>query len=340
MKLRRVAIVLASVFTFALAAVTPFGASAADAPKIVLAPPGVPPIFISIVVFVAQEQGFFKKYGADVELRQFDNGTAAARAVVAGDLDASMSATPLLVTQIANANVDLVGIYGFPKPDFQLGTTETGKTACAEVKGQQVGVDTPGGARSIALTQILTGGCALTMADVQQVALGSNTAQAMIAGQIRYGILHLDDVPEIESHGKKVAIVKTLLDANPDAQNLMIVAKRDVIAKKRDGFVRMVAGIIAATKFMVDPANLDRVATIAEVTGRSHDLALGAVKAYLQFGLWPATDDGMDQKRLEAFIAQQVKAGAVKDPAAAPNYQRLVDPSIWRDANALVSGAK
>ena len=40
----------------------------------------MPPIFISIVTFVAQEQGFFKQYGADVELRQFDNGTAAARA--------------------------------------------------------------------------------------------------------------------------------------------------------------------------------------------------------------------------------------------------------------------
>jgi len=315
-------------------------AGAADAPKIVLAPPGVPPIFISIVTFVAQQQGFFKKYGVDVELRQFDNGTAAARAVVAGDLDASMSATPLLVTQIANANVDLVGIYGFPKPDFQLGTINGDKASCSDVKGQQVGVDTPGGARSIALSQILTGGCQLTMADVQQVALGSNTSQAMIAGQIQYGILHLDDVPEIESHGKKVTVIKTLLAANPNAQNIMIVALRENIAKKRDGFVRMIAGLIAATKFMADPANTDRVATIAEVTGRSHDLALGAVKAYLQYGLWPTTDDGMDQIRLEAFIAQQVKAGGVKDPATAPSYQRLVDATIWRDANAMVSGAK
>lgn len=330
---------LAAIASVALVPIAP-PAAAADAPKMVLAPPGVPPIFISVVVFVAQEQGFFKKYGADVELRQFDNGTAAARAVVAGDLDASLSATPLLVTQIANANVDLVGIYGFPKPDFQLATTNTGKAGCDDVKGQQVGVDTPGGARSIALSQILTGGCKLAMSDVQQVALGSNTSQAMIAGQIQYGILHLDDVPEIEEHGKKVVVVKTLLAANPDAQNIMIVARRDDIAKKRDGFVRMVAGLIAATKFMADPANAERVATIAEVTGRSHQLAKDAVKAYLEYGLWPTTDDGMDQKRLDAFIAQQVKAGAVKDPAAAPNYERLVDPSIWRDANALVTGAK
>ena len=39
---------------------------------------------------------------------------------------------------------------------------------------------------------------------------------------------------------------------------------------------------------------------------------------------------------LEAYIAQQAKAGAIKDPSKAPTYQRLVDPTIWRDAMALV----
>lgn len=331
---------LAAVALAALSSPLAPDARAADAPKIVLAPPGVPPIFGSIIVFVAEKEGFFKKYGANVELRQFDNGTAASRAVVSGDIDASMSPTPLLVSQVANAGVPLVAIYGLPKPDFELGTTDASKATCAAVKGQQVGVDTPGGARSIALTQILTGGCHLTMGDVQQVALGSNTSQAMIAGQIQYGILHLDDVPEIESHGKKVTVIKTLLEANPNAQNIMVVARREVIAKKRDSFVRMVAGLIAATKFMADPKNADRVATIAQVTGRSHELALNALKAYLKYGLWAINDDGMDQKRLEGFIATQVKVGNIKNPASAPTYQRLVDPTIWRDANAMVTAAK
>src|SRR5215470_12405057 len=113
--------------------------AAAQTPKIVFAPPGVPPIFISTVAFVAQDQGFFKKYGADVDLRQFDNGTAAARAVVSGDIDASMSSTALVITQIANAEVPLVGIYGFPKPDYEVATTDGSKAACADLKGQQVG---------------------------------------------------------------------------------------------------------------------------------------------------------------------------------------------------------
>jgi NitT/TauT family transport system substrate-binding protein len=309
----------------------------AQTPKIVLAPPGVPPIFISIVAFVAQDQGFFKKFGADVDLRQFDNGTAAARAVVAGDIDASMSSTALVISQIANADVPLVGIYGFPKPDYEIATTEAERATCADIKGQQVGVDTPGGARSIALKAILAAGCHMSIDDVQQVALGSNTSSAMIAGQIKYGVLHLDDVPEIESQGKKIVIIKSLREANPDSHNLLIVARKDRLAEKRDAFVRTIAGIVAATHYMADPKNADRVADIAAVTGRDHQIALGALKGYLQYGLWPTTDDGMNPQQIDRMVALQAKAGSIKPGKTPPSFAQLIDPTIWRDANAMVN---
>jgi NitT/TauT family transport system substrate-binding protein len=335
----RKVIVVAILLAAALSA--PLGRPAlAQSPKIVLAPPGIPPIFISILAFVAQDQGFFKKYGADVDLRQFDNGTAASRAVLAGDIDASMSATAIVISQIANADVPLVAIYGFPKPDFELGTIDAAKASCADVKGQQVGVDSIGGARAIALKSILAGGCHMSLDDVQQVALGSNTASALIAGQIHYGILHLDDVPEIESHGKKISIIQTVRESSPISQNLIIVVRKDTLAKKRDGFVRMEAGLIAAGKFMADPKNADRVATIAAVTGRSHAIALGALKAYLQYGLWAIDSDGMDKGNLEKFIELQNKVGNIQPGKTAPTYDRLVDPTIWRDANAMVEKSK
>src|SRR5487761_1045088 len=278
----RKAIIAAAMLVAALA--MPFvPPAAAQAQKITLAPPGVPPIFGSIIAYVAKDQGFFKKYGADVELRSFDNGTAASRAVLSGDLDASMSATPLLIKQVANAGVPLVAIYGWPQPDFELGTTDATKANCAALKGQQVGVDTPGGARSIALKSILVGGCHLSMDDVQQVALGSNTASAMIAGQIKYGILHLDDVPEIESHCKKVTIIKTLREASPI----------------------------------------------------NHWLALGAHQAYLKFGLWAIDNNGLPKAQIDKFVAFQAKVGGIVKGKALPTYDRLVDASIWRDANAL-----
>jgi NitT/TauT family transport system substrate-binding protein len=331
----RTAMFLAGLLASALAGAAAQPA-AAQSPKIVFAPPGVPPIFISIIAFVAQDQGFFKKYGADVDLRQFDNGTAAARAVVAGDIDASMSSTALVISQIANAEVPLVGIYGFPKPDYEIGSTDAAKATCEDLKGQQVGIDTPGGARSIALKAILADGCHIAIEDVQQIALGSNASSAMIAGQIKYGVIHLDDVPEIESQGKKVAVVKTLREASPNYHNLLIVVRKDKLAGKRDAFVRAIAAIIAASHYMADPKNADRVADIAAVTGRDHKIALGALKDYLQYGLWATADDGMNPQVLEGAIAQQAKAGNIKPGKTPPTLAQLIDPTVWRDANAMV----
>src|SRR5690242_4973661 len=206
-------------------------ALAADAPKVVFALPGVPPIYLTVFAYVADKQGFFKKYNANVELRQFDSGAAGSRAVISGDVDLALVPTALTIGQIANANADVIGIYGLPNPDWAIGTTDPKKATCADIKGQQVGVDTPGGARSLALKDMLVGGCHLTINDVQQVPLGSNTAPAMIAGQISYGVLHLNDVPVIEEQGKKVKTVITLKDAVPTSHYDVLEVRRDQIGR-------------------------------------------------------------------------------------------------------------
>ncbi|MGB9394371.1 MAG: ABC transporter substrate-binding protein, partial [Pseudolabrys sp.] len=90
--------------------------AAAQSKKIVVAIPGIPPIYSVTIAFVAEKQGFFKKHGVDVEIRPFDNGTAAARAVVAGDIDMAWSPTPPVINQVSNADVPLVALYGMPNP--------------------------------------------------------------------------------------------------------------------------------------------------------------------------------------------------------------------------------
>ncbi len=75
----------------------------AQSSKVTIALPGIPPVYSVIITYVADKQGFYKKYGANVELRPFDNGTAAARAVVAGDVDMAWSPTPPVINQISNA---------------------------------------------------------------------------------------------------------------------------------------------------------------------------------------------------------------------------------------------
>ncbi len=315
-----------------IAAIQP---ASAQGRKVTIAAPGIPPIFSSIITFVAEKQGFFRKHGADVEIRPFDNGTAAARAVIAGNLDLSWSPTPGVTSQISNADVPLIAIYGLPNPDWVLATTDSGKT-CKDVAGQDVGVDAIGGARSVALREMLTGCPDVKLSDVKQVALGSSTAPAMIAGRLSYGVLHLDDVAVIEDQGKKLQTLLAMKNTNPTSHYLLLVVQKDNLARNRDAIVRTVAGLIEAARFMQDPNNADAVADAASVTGHSKAISKAALKEFLAIDFWPAKDDGLPRSRLEATAELMKKIGAIKPDRQPISFEQLVDASIWKDANAMV----
>ncbi len=311
-------------------------AAPAAAEKITLATPGIPPIFSVMIAYVAEKQGLFKKHGVDVEIRPFDNGTAAARAVVAGDVDMSWSPTPPVINQVSNAGVPLVAIYGMPNPDWVICTTEKGKT-CKDLKGQEVGVDSVGGARSVALRSMLAGGCPeVKIEDTKQVALGGGAGPAMIAGRLHYGVLHLDDLAEINTQGKPLTILLRQSETNPTSHYLILVARKDNLAKKRDAIVRAVAAMVESAHYMADPKNADAVAQVAVVTGHTPDVNKEALKEFLGIKFWAVSDDGLPRKKIEAVAALMKKIGAITADKEPVTYEQFVDTTVWKDANAQV----
>lgn len=322
----------------ALVAALMMGAAPAFAQgkKVVVAIPGIPPIFSATIAYVAEKQGFYKKQGADVEVRAFDNGTAAARAVVAGDVDMAWSPTPPVINQISNADVPLVAVYGMPNPDWVIGTTETGKS-CKDLAGQDIGVDSVGGARSVALRSMIAAGCKeVKLEDMKQIALGSTSGPALIAGRLKYAVLHLDDLAAIEAQGKKLNILLAMKNTNPTSHYLMLVVRKDNLAKNRDAIVRTVAALVEAARFMQDPKNADAVADAAAVTGHNKAVAKQALKEFLAIDFWSAKDDGLPRAKLEAVAALMKKIGAIKEGKEPVTYDKLVDASVWKDASAMV----
>jgi NitT/TauT family transport system substrate-binding protein len=309
-------------------------ARAADAP-IVFGLPGIPPVFLAVQEYVAQEQGLFKKYGVEVQLRPFDTGAAAARAVATGDIDFTVSPTPIIINMVANANVPVVGIYGLENPDWLIASSDPAIKTCKDLSGKAIGVDAPGGARSIALRQITTP-CGLKVEEMEQVALGSNTSAAMIAGQIKIGVLHIDDLSAIEANtGKKLSVVTTLKEVKPVSHYNLFAVRADKLALSRDRYVRVVAALIDAEAFMRDPKNADRVAKIAAVTGRSEAEAKDSLRKYLDLEFWPNGTDGLTEKNLDAEVRTQATVGGIQQGKDAPSYVKLTDPSVWKDALEL-----
>lgn len=310
-------------------------AAAPGADRITLAVPGVPPVFSGLFAFVAKEQGFFKKHGVDVEVRPFDSGASAAQAVVSGDVDLALSPTAAIVRMVSNGGVGLVGIYGQEHPDWLLASAQAGKK-CADLKDQPVGVDSVGGARAVALAEFLHA-CNLTLDQVKLVGLSSNVGAAMVAGQIKFGVLHTDDVPVLEEQlGHPLAVIATFHEVSPVTHYNLLVTTREKLASRRDTLVRVIAGLIEATRFMADKKNLDRLAQIATVTGRSTAVAHKALPHFLEIEFWPLGSDGMGKDKVEHVIAVEKRSGGIKPGKTPVPYDRLVDHGLWKEASALV----
>jgi NitT/TauT family transport system substrate-binding protein len=321
---------------FALtAAIGSFSAGASAQQNYTIGLPGIPPVFVNTQAMVAESQGFFKKHGVNVTLRAMDSGAAAARGVAAGQIELSMSPSPLVFTMVSNnPDVGLVTIYGYEKPDWLIGSVDDSITKCEQVKGKPVGVDSLGGARSIALNVMLRQ-CGLTAEDTQQVALSANVLTAMISKQIPLGVLHIDDVPIIEREMKRKVL--TVVDINDVAKvnhYLALTTTRKMIEEHRADLVKIVAAYIEAERFIRDPKNWDAVAKAAAPTGRSEADAKWAIEQYVPMQFWPHDSHGLKRENVEAVIATQKKVGRIKgDPIP---YDKVVDLSIYEEALKLV----
>ena len=300
--------------------------------------PGIPPVFLGVRPYVALQQGYYKKYGVDVQLKGFTTGTDAVRAVQAGQIDAAWSPTPFALTLISKG-VPLVGIEGMDKVDWLVGANTGSIKSCSDLKGQNIGVDSIGGARYAALQGMLSK-CKLTIADVHPVVLPGNTAiQAMLAGQIHASVLHLDDLAEASKQGEPVRKIVTLTQVDPNQHyDLLIVAKTN-LAAKRALFVKMLAADIAATRYMYNPKALDRIAQIATVTGHDPSVSKVALKEFLALKWWPLDRSGLGVAPLTRTIFENVKLGNIPT-GAVPKVKDVADSSVWKQAFALVDKSK
>ena len=304
-----------------------------------IALPGVPPVVAGTVFYVARDQHFFSKFGIDADLHPFDSGTAAAQAVASDNFDLALSPTPGVIRMVSNAHVQLQAIWGLPVPDWQLVAVDPAHATCQDLRGSAIGVDAIGGARAVALAAFLRA-CGMTADAVQQVPLSSNSAAAMAAGQLKFGVLHLDDVDTLEALVKHpVGIVNSFDKAEPLSHYLVLVAHTPMLATKHDAFVRVLAALIDAARWMQLPANLERTAAIATVTGHPQPVMEKALPRFFAIKYWATDNDGLSLDNLRHAIATEVAIGGVKrTPVSAENLVATDGgKTLWAEANALAA---
>jgi ABC-type nitrate/sulfonate/bicarbonate transport system substrate-binding protein len=322
----------------AVASATPAAHASKKADSLVIGLPGIPPVFLGVRPYLALQAGYYKKWGVEVTLKGFATGTDAVRAVQAGQIDAAWSPTPFALTLISKGT-PLVGIEGMDKVDWLVGVNGSSIKTCADLKGQNIGVDSIGGARYAALQGMLSV-CKLTIQDVKPIVLPGNTAiAALLAGQIHASVLHLDDLAEASKQGEPVRKILTLTQVDPFQHYDMLVATKDNVAAKRAAFVKMIAADIAATRYMYNPKAIDKVSQIATVTGHDATVSKVAIKEYLALKWWPLDRSGLGVAGITRTIFENVKLGNISN-GNPPKWKDVVDTSLWKQAFAMVNKKK
>ena len=334
-------IIAGAAFAAGMAAAMPV--MAAD--KLTVATPGIPPVFAGAVLYVARDAGIFKKYDLDVTIKAMNSGAAAAKAVDSGSVDASLSPSQFVVRMVSNAGAPIKAIWGLENPDWLIASMDPSKLDCASLKGQGVGVDSKRGARWIQLNTYLARKCKMQIEkDVPTVPMSSNVGTAMASGQITFGVLHIDDVPVIERmSGKKVHTMARIEDVVPGVHYIMMIARANKIAARRDVYVRFVAALRDASKFIHDPANTEKVAGFAAPTKRTGADAIYAVNAYRKMEFWPNGTLGLGKDRIMKAVANQVGVGKRTkgrggiNPKKTPvTYEQMTDLTLWDDAKKMM----
>jgi NitT/TauT family transport system substrate-binding protein len=305
--------------------------SAHKANTITIGMAGIPPFFYTVRTYLAADPqfGFYKKAGVDVVVKPFATGVDAARAVVAGQIDASWSDSGLVMTLVSQG-VPVVGIEGMDKVDWVVGAKDASIKSCIDLKGKTVAVEAIGSARYHALQSMLSG-CKLTVADVKVVALPTAALQALLAGQIDASVLHLNDIAQAKELGTPVNIVTSIDKTDPYQHYNLLVVRRDNLAAKRADFIKVIRGDILASRFMYEPRNLNAVAQFATLTGSDVGVAKTALIEFLKLKWWPLNQSGLGSGHIIRTIGKNVQLGNIQQ-SAAPTYKQVVDNSLWKAA--------
>ena len=217
--------------------------------------------------YVAEQQGFFKKYGADVELVWFPNYTDSIQALSAGQLDANSQTLGDSMAPIA---------AGIPFKLILINDNSAGNDALLAKPAINTVKDLKG--KTIALEEFSVSHFVLVVAlakhgmnprDVKIVNLtAGDAAAAFLAGRVDACVVWNPWINKIISSGKGKALFtsKEMLGLIPDA----LVARSGSIKAKRADLIGMVRAWYDAEKFIRENPQ-EAVKIMSKVVGLSAD---------------------------------------------------------------------
>jgi NitT/TauT family transport system substrate-binding protein len=217
--------------------------------------------------YVADQKGFFKKYGADVKLVWFANYTDSISALSSGQIDGNSQTWSDSMGPLAK---------GLPLKTILVNDNSAGNDALmvnpkiksfADLKGKKIALEQFSISHFVLVTALAKHG--MTVKDVNVVNLAAgDAAAAFISGKVDAAVVWNPWVNKIETSGKGKALF-TSKDMPGLVPDLLVVQEKS-LAKNRKDYIGMVKAWFDTEKFIRE--NPDEAAKImSKVVGLKPD---------------------------------------------------------------------
>lgn len=247
------------------------GAQAPEKPKLTIAVGGKA-AFYYLPLTIAEQRGYFKEEGLDVEIVDFAGGSAALRAVVGGSADVVSGAYEHTINLQANKQYFKAFVLQGRAPAISLGVSTKAKyQSPADLKGMKIGVSAPGSSTNMMVTYFLTKH-GMKASDVSFIGVGTgNAALASIrSGQID-ALSNVDPVMTmLEQKGdvKIIADTRTLKGTEQVFGGPMpagcLYAPEDFVKKNPNTVQALTNAMVKALRWLQQAGPSDIIKTVPE----------------------------------------------------------------------------
>lgn len=320
MRRRTQATALVAVAALAMALLAAPGPVGAQAVKVKIGSSLSPPSLDGLTPYVAIERGLFKKYGLDVEVVEFRGDATHTKALLAGEVDASiMGATAAIVSASKGAKIRAWFVPQPVTPYHFVARKEAGATLQALV-GKNVGVSGIG-AISYHIPRIVLERSGVDPEKLKYIAVGSpaDRFKALVAAKVDAAVVTHVEAAKLEKF-PEIASLVVVPKVVPEIPYQFAMSREEYIERNHETMQNLARALLEANRWM--SANKAGTVEIAakvikgespEVLSRAYDMTdprLWGVNGDMTEGAYKFTGD---------FL---LKVGYMKDPVP---YDRFFD---------------
>jgi len=211
-------------------------------------------------LYVAQDQGYFRKYGLDLTLVQVRNGPVGMAALSSGESLMHWGSVSAANLGAIAEGADLVFVAGFINRLTGTITVNPKIKTAAELKGKSLGVNSlSGGTWIFTMLALDHWGLVPERDKIQLRALGDNSvvSQALLVGNVDAAYLSYTYAKIVQNKGFRVLAD---LDKLPIAyQGTGIITRRGVLASSAASLESVIKALLDAAAFIRNPENKTQV---------------------------------------------------------------------------------